>query len=73
MVYFDNPHGICFRFSFILLLFLLIYECLFFLLPFTRTVNNLLLHHFLQKGEKEIPINYNPIKEDLSDDLPIAV
>lgn len=24
-------------------------ECLSFLLPFTRTVNNLLLHHFLQK------------------------
>ena len=48
-------------------------ECLSFLRPFTRTVNNLLLHHFLQKGEKGIPINYNPIKEDLSGDLPIAV
>ena len=48
-------------------------EYLSFLLPFTLTANNLLLHHFLQKGEKEIPINYNSIKEDLSGDLPIAV
>ena len=32
-----------------------------------------ILIDILQKGEKEIPINYNSIKEDLSGDLLIAV